>query len=247
MLQPEGTSCALQRGKLRGGYRREAHAIADGEKAFVFAIPAEHRYRSAADQPPTTGRVEWIDAGLIVGDPHAAGRGVLPRPVQTRRGQGFRQYAQIRKAGNESQKVDYVCNRRVQFHNLAWRHSVQAGEFVQIGAKFSAVASGNFHLPRYGQGDLIKASEIIAQNRFQFLVPELQRVKNDQNRAIGGMKVPNAPDRLRFEQAQQLPELLMSVERDLLAKVNQKRLIARGPELHFVRDRSWRFAAVYRR
>src|SRR5580704_3477700 len=45
----ESFSSPLQRGKLRGRNRREAHAIADDEKAHGFAIRPEHGNGSASD------------------------------------------------------------------------------------------------------------------------------------------------------------------------------------------------------
>jgi hypothetical protein len=59
---------------------------------------------------------------------------------------------------------------------------------------------------------------------------QLDRVKIDEKRAIGRMKISDAGYRLRFKKVQQSPNLLMGIDRDLLAKVDEERLVARGLE-----------------
>jgi hypothetical protein len=49
---------------------------------------------------------------------------------------------------------------------------------------------------------------------------QLDRVKIDQKRAIGRMKISDAGYGLRFKKVQQSPNLLMGIDRDLLAKVD---------------------------
>ncbi|RAP57561.1 hypothetical protein AXW85_33360 [Pseudomonas aeruginosa] len=64
---------------------------------------------------------------------------------------------------------------------------------------------------------------------------EPERIKLDQERAISWMQIANAVDGFRLQQTKQLQHALMVFERDLLAEVNQKRLIARGSELRLTR------------
>jgi hypothetical protein len=50
------------------------------------------------------------------------------------------------------------------------------------------------------------------------------------------MQITDAVDGFRLQQTKQLQHALMVLERDFLAEVNQKRLVARGSELRLTRS-----------
>src|SRR5271155_1759139 len=126
----ESCSCALQGGESRGGNRREAHTIAEGEKTHGLAIWAKHCDGRASDQSPAAGRRKWVYAGLIAGNAHAARRRVAARTRQPRRRQRFRQFTEIGEPWHESEEVNYVGGGGVQFNCLGGRDPAQAGDFV---------------------------------------------------------------------------------------------------------------------
>src|ERR1700722_13389539 len=122
--EPELCSCFLQFGESRGRNWRKAHAIADGEKTHGLPGRTTHLDRSASDYSPAAGRSKRIHAGLVGCDSHAASRRASAWAVQTRRSQSFRQFAEIRKSRNESEKINYVRNRGDNSDYLCWRHPV---------------------------------------------------------------------------------------------------------------------------
>src|ERR1700678_4850244 len=158
--EPESFSSALQRGELRDRDRREAHVVADGEKAHGLAIRPEHGEGSAPDQSPAAGRRKWVHAGLIASDSDAAWRRAAARAIEPGRRQGVRQFTEIREPRNESKKVNGVGQRSVQFDCLGGGQWVQAGDFVQIWTKLAAITRGNFQFPPFRDTHGVKPLDI---------------------------------------------------------------------------------------
>ena len=119
---------------------------------------------------------------------------------------------------------------------------MQDGDFVQIRSKLAAVACGNLQLARFGQGSVLDAFDVAAQNALEFTVGHFQRVECDEKRAIRGTQIADTRHGLRFEQQEQSAHALMRLKRDFLSKVDQERLIARGLESHGVSLRRGHFA-----
>ena len=119
----------------------------------------------------------------------------------------------------------------MQLDGLRRRDPVHGREVVQVGPEFAAVTDRNFDLPRRCKGRLVQAREIGKQPRSQFIMIELERVKLEEHRAIGGMEITDFVDGMRLQQAKELHHAFMVFDRDLLAEGNQKRLVACGSEL----------------
>jgi hypothetical protein len=111
---------------------------------------------------------------------------------------------------------------------------MQRSFFVQVRAKRSSITRGELQLPPFWNWHGVQPVEIATQNFFQLAVIQLKRAEANQNRAIRGVEIAHAGNRFPFQQAQQFPNALVSLKRDPLAKVNQKRLIARALELRSV-------------
>src|ERR1700752_4597318 len=112
----------------------------------------------------------------------------------------------------------------MQFDCLSGRHSVQGSYLDQVWAKLPAIARRDFQLSPIGKTHSLQPVEGTPQNFFQFGVAQLQPVEVDKKRAIRGVKIAYARDRFRLQQEEQPPDTPVSIECDLLAKVNQKRL-----------------------
>src|SRR5579863_6384087 len=118
----------------------------------------------------------------------------------------------------------------MQFDCLGGRHSAQSSYLDQVWTKLPAIARRDFQLSPIWETHGFQPVEVTPQNFLQFAVAQLQHIEVDKKRAIRGVKIADARDRFRLQQAEQSPDSLMSIECDLLAKVNQKRLIACGLE-----------------
>ena len=55
---------------------------------------------------------------------------------------------------------------------------------------------------------------------------QLEGIEFDQHGAVGGMKIADAWNRLQLEQAQEPADMLVCLRGDLLAEIDQERLIA---------------------
>ena len=106
---------------------------------------------------------------------------------------------------------------------------------AQIGPKFSSVAHGNLDLLRRRKRRFPQAGKVGHQPRLHFVMIESERIKLDQQRAIGGMEITKPLNGFGLQQMKQLQHALMAVERDVLAKRNKKRLVACGSELRGTR------------
>jgi hypothetical protein len=103
-------------------------------------------------------------------------------------------------------------------------------DISEIGAKFPAVAHGDFELARCRKNDVLQAVEIGTENRFEFIMAQFQHVEFDEQGAVGGMKIADAGNGLQLEEMQETADAAMSLECDLLAEGNQQGLIACGLE-----------------
>jgi hypothetical protein len=119
----------------------------------------------------------------------------------------------------------------MQLDDLRGCHTVRCAYIREVGAVDSAVAHRNFYLTRLGQSYVFQACKILPQSFFELFVPVLERIELDQHGAIRGMEVADAFDGFCLEKTQQFSDAFVSVERNVLAEVNEKRLIAGAQEL----------------
>ena len=84
----------------------------------------------------------------------------------------------------------------MEFDDPLGLHLMHRRHVVQVRAKLTAVANGNFHVPWRGQFHFMESSKNFAQLSFQFFVLPLERVEFNEQRAIRGMQVAHACNRL---------------------------------------------------
>jgi hypothetical protein len=120
----------------------------------------------------------------------------------------------------------------MQFDYLRGRHSVHGRHVIEVRPEFAAIADGDFDLFRRRKRRVVQAREEGTELRLQFTMIEPQRIKLDQQRAIGGMEIANPFDGSRLQKTKQLHHALMAIERDLPAKRDKQRLVAGGSKLH---------------
>jgi len=102
----------------------------------------------------------------------------------------------------------------------------------EVRAILSAITDGDLPMARLGQTAFIEAVEIWTKAGLEVVVAQLESIELDQNRAIGRMKIGDAADRLQFEQAKQLSDLLMGSQRNVLIEIDEQGIVARGSKLH---------------
>src|SRR5579862_5450358 len=162
----------------------------------------------------------------MTGDTNTPGRDAASRHRKTRRYQRFGKAAEISETRNETKEVDDVSGRDMQVNGLLNRQAVGVANLGEIGAKRSAITDGNFPMPRLGQTDFVEAVKVWTKTCFDFVMPQLESIELDQDRAIGRMKIDNAADRLQFEQAKQLSDFLISDQRNVMIEIDEQRIVA---------------------
>jgi hypothetical protein len=70
----------------------------------------------------------------------------------------------------------------------------------------------------------------LRQYLFEIMVAQLEGIEFDQHGAVGGMKIADAWTWLQLEQAQEPADMLVCLRGDLLAEIDQERLIAGAPK-----------------
>ena len=167
----------------------------------------------------------------MTGDTNTPGWDAASRHRKTRRYQRFGKAAEISETRNETKEVDDVSGRDMQVNGLLNRQAVGVANLGEIGAKCSAITDGDFPTPRLGQADFVEAVKVRTKTCLDFVMPQLEGIELDQDRAIGRMKIDNAADRLQFEQAKQLGDLLISDQRNVVIEINEQRIITCGQKL----------------
>src|SRR3984893_10676666 len=118
----------------------------------------------------------------------------------------------------------------MQLDGLRRRQTMDGAHLCQIRTELFAIANRNFDKPWLRKFYLFNTLETSPSNRLLFVAPQPQSIEFDQQRAIRRMKIADTRNGLQLEQPQQLPDLLMGLERNFLTEVNQQRLIARPLE-----------------
>ena len=104
---------------------------------------------------------------------------------------------------------------------------MQRCHFVEVGTKLPSVTNRNLHLARLGQFHFVEPTKVSTELLFKLFVPPLLWIELHEKRAIGGMQISNAHNRLRFQQKEQLADLLIRLNCDFFAEINQQRLVTR--------------------
>src|SRR5258706_8010468 len=86
----------------------------------LLAAPTgvEKGQRRMPDDVPAARRLDWIDAGVFAADSNRAGGDARAWTVQPRSMKPRVEIAQVRKAGREAEKVDFVDGLRMQMANI---------------------------------------------------------------------------------------------------------------------------------
>ena len=204
--------------------RNEAHPVAHAQQRRRSGRKVEQLQVGAADQPPASGRCQWINSGLRPADRDASHRHVFARSRQPWSGQFGRQAAQVGKAGRKADEVDHVLRRRVQFHNARFGESGVPGHVRQVRAKLAAIADGDLQVPRFGGRLPLISRHPLEHERFYLVVRAQARIEIHQHRSVRGVQVEYAAD--PFQAARQAGDGDVGIERNLVAEREQKRAIA---------------------
>ena len=138
---------------------------------------------------------------MMTGDTNAPWRDCASRHRKTRRHQRFGKSPEIGEPWDKAEEMDSISGGHMQFDRLLDRQAVRIANLCEIRAKLSAITDGDFPTPRLGQADFVEAVKIWTKVGFDFVMPQLERIELDQDRAIGRVKIVDPADWLSFEQA----------------------------------------------
>ena len=99
----------------------------------------------------------------------------------------------------------------------------------------ATIANGYFAEARFGEFYFAQAPEVRGQLRFDIRMSELHGVKLYKHGAVGGMEIYDAVERFGLQQFKQRNDSTMSIERNFVSEVNEKRLVTGGLKSHIRR------------
>ena len=112
------------------------HPVADPQREVTIG-QVDKDQRRPADDVPSAGPFQWIDAGLPAGQADAAGLDSNPRRRQSRDAvQLGRQIAQVRKARTKADRVDSVLRRGVGMDHIIGRQTRVFRDTRQVEVHF---------------------------------------------------------------------------------------------------------------
>jgi hypothetical protein len=155
--------------------------------------------------------------------------------------------AQIRKAGGEAHEENQEMGGAVQFDDALRREAGVPGHVFEIGAALTAESHWDFDRASLAGRPCRRGSETRANQLLHSGMQVEAGIEIHQHAGEGGMQVHNAAD--SFEAAGQVSDVMVGVERDLVAKGDEKRTVAGRADDHFLvmlppEDKSYQLSAV---
>gem|GEM_PF-4661042 len=230
---------------LRGSYplilipvnRVKPDVIAGAEEELWLAVGIEQSQRRASYQLPSAGTLHGVDACLLAGDAHRAGRDLQPGRLLARGGNAFIHTPEITEAGGEAKHVYQAVGGGVDGDNIAGGEAVVFGYMKQVGTRLAAVEDRDVDDRGGGQDDGRGVGGTGAEAIQQAPVADFCRVITDHQLIVRRYEVGDTRDVLLLKPLQQLPDDQVHLLRDYITGLDDECRIARGNvlQLHLSR------------
>ena len=127
----------------------------------------------------------------------------------------------------------------MEFDDAFRSDAAQGADFVEVRAVFTSIADGNFDFAGRRQRQIFEASQILLESAFQFFVLNLQRIEGNQDRTICGVKVADTLKGFRFDEPEQLANMLVRRNADLMSEIDKQGLVTGAAKLsaHWPRNK----------